>query len=286
MGSLRFVIAALALFCGLLLRKNDPRPDRADTVRLALGGLLGVTLYIGLQNVGVQMSTAADAALLVAATPAITMLIEMAARQTSLSWIRLAGVGVAMVGVYLLSHGGDEGLASNRLLGNILLVGCGVAWSLYNFTTQHVVQRYSMTTVISYQSIAGAILLLPLSLLEMGQWQTPAPEAWGVIIYLGIFCSVFAYLFYGFGLRRLTPGTATALLNLVPLFGLGVAVGWLQEAVTWREVIGGVIILVGVIISSNMVSPSASTEKALKENVKENVESGDETSIAIIEPEI
>ena len=67
-----------------------------------LGGLLGTTVYFSMENVGVDLATATDAALLIAAYPAITMLLELLIYRVTVSWVRFAGAALAMVGVYLI----------------------------------------------------------------------------------------------------------------------------------------------------------------------------------------
>ena len=66
LGALRFVIAAGLLGVFAWATRSIERVARADVARLALGGLLGVTGYFALQNLGVQLTSASDAALLVA----------------------------------------------------------------------------------------------------------------------------------------------------------------------------------------------------------------------------
>ncbi|MDQ3442351.1 MAG: DMT family transporter [Chloroflexota bacterium] len=53
-----------------------------------------------------------------------------------------------------------------------------------------------------------------------------------------MFCSVLAFLLYARGLRGLDAGTAVGLMNLVPVFGLVLALLVLREPVQLVQAVG------------------------------------------------
>ncbi|MEA4907611.1 MAG: DMT family transporter [Anaerolineaceae bacterium] len=248
-GVLRFTFASLLVAVLALARRQvQPVPPR-DLLRLAAGGLLGITAYFALQNLGMQRTSASEATLLVASFPAITMLMEVIFLKRRVPLLRFAGAGIAFLGIFLVIQQTENGGGTQRLQGDLLLLATGVAWALYNFATQNVVQRYTTFTVIFWQTLFGSLFFLPLALLEAGSWQPlSASGLWGAL-YLGIFCSVAAFLLYGFGLKSLNPGAAVSLLNLVPVFGLLLAVIGLHEAVTGLQLLGGAVVIGGVTLS-------------------------------------
>ena len=69
------------------------------------------------------------------------------------------------------------------------------------------------------------------------------------MLFLGVFCSVIAYLLYNLGLKALSPSAVISMLNLVPIFGVMFSFLLLGEAITLRMVIGGAIIILGVMLS-------------------------------------
>jgi drug/metabolite transporter (DMT)-like permease len=252
LGTIRFIVAALLLVAifGVRIRK---RPSRVDIGFLALGGLLGITIYFSLQNVGLALSTASDAALLVASFPVITMLLEVLVYRTRFDAIRLLGVGLAILGVYFIVSGIPSG-GVNRFIGDILLVMCGVAWAFYNFVTRRVQRTYNTFTVITYQTLAGAVMFLPIAWVEHSQWVAPPMIPVVAMLYLAIFASVIAYFLYAFGLKGLDPTTAVTMMNLVPVFGLIFALLILKEHETLTQLIGGFIVITGVMVSVQQFS--------------------------------
>jgi drug/metabolite transporter (DMT)-like permease len=245
-GLLRFTLAAALLGVLLRLRPHGPRPGPRDLLRLAGGGLLGITLYFAIENLGVDLATASDAALLVAAYPAITISLELLIYRRTAMLAKLFGVSLAVIGVYLIVRDVAQSSSSHRLAGDILLIVSGVVWSFYNFSTRQLGDRYPTLVVVFYQTLAGAIAFLPLAWLEHARWRTPSLTAGLSIIHLGVFCSVAAFFLYAFGLKRLDASTAVGLLNLVPIFGVAFSSTFLREPVGTLQLLGGAIVIVGI----------------------------------------
>ncbi len=257
---IRFVFAVV-LMVGLActVQRLEPVP-RVDLLRLALGGLLGITAYFSLQNMGVQRTSAADATLLVAAFPVITLLLEVIFRKARVSVKQIAGIAIAIGGIYLIIDTTGSQAAPHRLEGNLLLLLTGLAWALYNFATQEVVKKYATFTVIFWQTLFGMVALLPLALTETNAWRPLSTAALLGALFLGIFCSVGAFLLYGYGLKSLRPGLAVNLLNLVPVFGLVFAVILVHEKIGWAQILGGLIVIAGVTLS---VSTASTAERSV-----------------------
>lgn len=258
LGAARFLVAAAVIGCVAVVVGGVERPGRGDLGRLAVGGLLGITAYFSMENFGVKLASASDAALLVASYPAMAMMLEIVFYRARASAVRFAGVGVAMLGVYLVVGGGSGEVGTNRLLGDGILVATGLVWALYNFSTRGVVRRYSMLTVIFYQTLFGAAAFVPLALIESGRWQAPGTASLLIVGYLGVFCSLLAFLLYARGLRGMEAGAAVNLLNLVPILGVVFAVALLGEPVGIAQVIGGLVVLGGVTLGAR---DTARTEK-------------------------
>jgi drug/metabolite transporter (DMT)-like permease len=249
LGLFRFGLASFLIGFYVMTRKDIKKPPLQDMKKLAFSGFLGITVYFSLENLGVKYSTTSDAALIVASYPAITLLLEVLFLRVKCSAASLAGVGLAIAGVYILVSVTQYSEAIDRLFGDVLLILAGIIWACYNFITKSIVSTYSMTTITFYQFAAGAIGFLPLSLFETEQWSTPATESLAAAIFLGVFCSLVAFYLYAYGLRRVSSSTAVMIMNLVPIIGVFFSVVILDEALHSVQLLGGSIIIVGVILS-------------------------------------
>lgn len=249
LGAARFIVASIILGILILLKKERLKPDPKDMKVIAASGILGITVYFTMENIGVKLTTAFNAALIVASYPAITTLLELLIYRERPSLNKIAGIAVAVAGVYLVSYTESSIQAANQLTGNIILIATGVVWAFYNFTTRKVVSKYPAITFSFYQTIIGTAFFIPLSLIEMDMWTPPTAISLSALLYLGIFCSVAAFMFYNFGLRKLSASTAVSLMNLVPVFGAVFSVLILHESVSLRQITGGAIVMAGVMLS-------------------------------------
>ncbi|MCX5242650.1 DMT family transporter [Streptomyces prunicolor] len=246
-GAIRFTLAALLL--GLLIRLNRHRPARPDARQrrqLYLSGFLGITVYFILENIGVDLSTASDASLIVATYPMMTMLLELALLRTRMPLLRVTGVLLATAGAFLVVRNGAEVGGSSRWAGDILLLLGGLAWAGYNVLTKRVSAGQNAVSVTYYQTLAGAAGFLLASLLEAGDWRMPGATASTLLVYLALACSVGGFLLYNYGLRRMPPSVAVNILNLVPVIGVIGAVVINGETIRLAQATGGVIIITGV----------------------------------------
>lgn len=158
LGALRFVIASIFLGIILLIKKEFIKPTRNDLFLVSVSGMLGITLYFAMENIGVSLTTASNAALIVASYPAMTTLLEVLVYKVRPSSIEILGTIVAILGVFMLnSTDGSSGDSQNELLGNLILIATGIVWACYNFTTHKIVTKYPAITVSFYQTIAGTV---------------------------------------------------------------------------------------------------------------------------------
>jgi drug/metabolite transporter (DMT)-like permease len=252
-AAIRFAIAALVVLLLAGLTRRLEKITLRDCLTLGLGGVLGITAYFSLQNLGVARTSASEATLLVASFPVITLLLESLFFKRRIAWVRYAGVAIAILGVFLVIR--YTGVSSpDRLVGDLCLLGTGLAWALYNFVTKDTVQHYSTFTVVFWQTLFGTAGLLPLALIERAAWQPVGITGLLSAVYLGIFCSVAAFFLYGAGLKDLDPGSMVSLMNLVPVFGLVLAVVGLKETLYPVQILGGAIVIAGVVMSVRLGS--------------------------------
>ncbi|HZD05632.1 MAG TPA: DMT family transporter, partial [Longimicrobiales bacterium] len=130
-NALRFPLASLVLY--VLLRRRGaivlPRPG--DRLRIVGLGILGNIVYQPLFIVGLDLTTAGSASLLLATTPVWTLLLSVGVRHEEPSprvWI---GVGGTVTGMILVvGGGGGLHLAGTGLTGDLLMMGAAMAWSL------------------------------------------------------------------------------------------------------------------------------------------------------------
>jgi len=257
LGLARFVMAgAILTFWAVITRQ--PLPSRADRRRLLTAGLLGVTAYFAVENLALQWANATDAALLVASYPALTALADAAVNRQRTSVAGWTGIGLAGLGVFGIVAAVPDGSAVTpmRLWGDLLLLVPGVLWAFYTLTSRRITTSALLT--IAWQDSIGGLAFVPLALLEMPLWHWPTqwPATLGALAGLTGLCSIAAMVTYTQALRGLSSTTVVTGLNLVPLWGLVIAAVFLGEQIYPLQLVGGLVVCVGVTLTARSAQRS------------------------------
>ena len=263
LGATRFVVATVILGAlTLLMKGNRVKLEKKDALSVVASGFMGIMLYAVLQNIAVQWTSASNATLIIASYPVITVLLEALIYKAKLNALKIVGILIAVAGVVVLAYTKAEERVSGELLGSILLVVAGVAWAFYNFLTKKVVNHYPPVTLLFYQTLFGTLFMLPLALFERSEWAAPTVMSFSMMLFLGVFCSVVAFLLYNMGLKKLPASSVITMLNLVPFFGVFFSWILLGEAITPRKLIGGGVIILGVMLSVRKTKAESLAEAA------------------------
>ena len=256
----RFAAASL-LFVILCFSGYRPaRPKRRDAFYIAVTALSGITVYYALETIGVQMTTAGNASLISAAYPAITALVGILFYRERPSGRILAGIAVAVCGIFLLNDWSSLGLSEGGI-GNVMLLGDGFLWAYYNYTMQKISSDMDTLSISCWQIWIGTVFFFPLVWLEKPVFTGADFSAWLAVAYLSAGCTVAALLLYNRGIRKIPAALAASLMNLIPVTGVILSVLILQESITLKQITGGAVILLGVWISASR-SRKEQTENA------------------------
>ncbi|HWK50840.1 MAG TPA: DMT family transporter, partial [Steroidobacter sp.] len=80
---------------------------------------------------------------------------------------------------------------------------------------------------------------------------------WVELLYLGIIASGMAYLLYNASLRHLDASEVGVYTNLIPIVGVLTGVVVLGEPLSARAILGGLVVMLGVWITSRSERPVA-----------------------------
>jgi drug/metabolite transporter (DMT)-like permease len=254
---LRFVIASAILIPiaqarGGLRLLPRPIPWRM----LAFMGVTGVTLYVATSNLGVVYTTASEAALIQGSTPAVTAVLATVHLREHFDRIRATGIALSLTGVVLIVLTGQQtGDASNRLLGDLLMLGSVLAWAAYAILGKRL-QHASQVAVTAYSTLLGTLFLIPLGLgnLAVHAPRAVSPATWLALFYLGAVSSALTYLLWNRALPHLDASQQGNFLNLIPVVGVVTAMLFLGERLVLVQIVGGILVLAGVWVTSRSTS--------------------------------
>lgn len=252
---LRFAIALVVLWPIVrrgLGRRTVTRADRRD---LFLAGFFGVTLAFVLENSGLARTTASHGSLLVATAPLATVLTEAVLRRRMPSAPTLLGFALALGGVALIVAGDSGGEAT--VVGDLLVLSTVAIWVVYGFVIHRLASRHPVGWVTHVAIVWGVVTLLPFAAVETWRagWSPPSPGAWGAVLFLGVFCSGLAYLWWNRCLQVLGASATNSLIYAIPLVAVTGGIVLLGEPLTGEVVVGGALVIGGLLLAHVGANP-------------------------------
>ncbi|SIP88132.1 Threonine/homoserine efflux transporter RhtA [Alkalispirochaeta americana] len=240
----RFLLGALVLLPVALLRA---RPSRRVLVLLVPGAALtGLVLFAGsaLQQIGLVYTTAGNAGFITGLYVVMVPVLGVFRRQT-VGGLRWGAVGLAVVGLYLLSV--QRGVSVNP--GDLLVMGSAFFFALHVQLIDHLSRRYPVLWISLVQY--GVVALVSLAVAAVLEPVNPAGLRGAAIpiLYGGVGSIAIAYTLQTVAQRRATPSHAAILLSLEGSFAaLG---GWLilSEVLSVRAALGCGLLLSGMVLS-------------------------------------
>jgi drug/metabolite transporter (DMT)-like permease len=220
---------------------------------LLLMGVTGITLNNVLQFSGLQYSTAINCTLVSATTPALTAVLSAVFLQEQMNAVQWIGIMISFFGVlFLVAHGSIRVIMSLSInYGDIMFFGSQVCWAIYSILGRKVMVELSPVATTAWAGLAGAIITGILALWD-GSHITNTITFVGLVSmsYVVIGGGVLAMTWWNNGVKEIGPSQASIFINLMPLVGLIFAVIFLGEHLGWREIIGGMWIILGVYLTT------------------------------------
>lgn len=264
LSAIRFFAAGLLMLA--IARATHQSLGLVRWKLLLLASFFGIFAYNALVFIGLTLGPASDGALIVPTlNPVITVFIATFLGER-LTRNKVAGIACATLGAAIVIVSAQNGtdLSSQRLTGDLLMLGGAACWSAYATLGAITTRSGSPVGVTAVACLAGAAMLFPFGFLEHGYADVPTwpASAWLDIGYLVVFATTIGFVLFYWAVQRFGAGMASLMSYLVPVFALVQAYFLLNERITPLEIAGGGVILLGVRLATWRVRPVTPLEDA------------------------
>jgi drug/metabolite transporter (DMT)-like permease len=247
----RFAMGVLILGLAVRLSGQFSLPKGKDWGYFALLGFLGITFHQWLQSTGLLTAQATTTAWIVATMPVFMAILGLLFLKERLAWYQWAGIFLAAFGVLLVVTKGDlASLATGKFgsPGDFLILISAPNWAVFSALSRSGLKRYSSTVMMFYVMTFGWIFtsLLFFATSGINNISSIRLDGWIAILFLGIFCSGIAYIFWYDALKVLPVAQTGAFLYLEPVITVIVAAIVIKESILLATMLGGITILLGV----------------------------------------
>jgi len=252
---LRFLIASATMLSLAHVAGHSLRFKRRDLPYLIGIGLLGNTAYQLFFVFGISYTTAENASLILAATPAFVALVGTLMGVERVEPVGWLGIVLSLLGVFLIISGSDRfaefPFGGPSLLGDILVLTATLCWALYTLLVRPMTHRYSSVSVTAFTTVIGTIPLVVLGIPSMNAvpWGEIRISSWVALGFSGIFAIGVAYLFWNYGVSKLGSARTSLHYNLSLPAALFTAWLWLNETLTPMQWLGTILAMGGVVLA-------------------------------------
>jgi drug/metabolite transporter (DMT)-like permease len=216
---------------------------------LALGAT-GIASFHTLVYIALQSTTATSALLILSLAPILTLLSSAAMGMERPTNRQIGGALISILGAgILITRGNPSGILSQGLnVGDLWMLLAVVIWTAYSLLLRR--RPADLPSPVALVASIAAALTMMVPVVYLGA-RTPVAALGSFpvllsIAYIAVFASAIAFLFWTYGVSRLGPTRAGQFVNLMPIFGAGLAFSVLGEVPTPAQAAGAALVLSGI----------------------------------------
>ena len=248
---LRNIVSLCAMLIMFLVREKRVKVERKDFKQLVFLSFLAVPMNQFLYLYGIKFTIASNGALLYGTTPAIILILSYVILKEEMTRKKIIGVMVALTGISIVMFERGIDFTSDYFYGNVMIFLAVIAWALFAIYGKQLVKKYGAFHITVLSMIGGAIMFLPVGIIDLSIHGMPSLTAgnWGSILYLSLGTSVVAYMLWFYALGRMDTTKVAVFANAQPIFTTILAVLFLDQPLTAAFLIGGAITISGVVLT-------------------------------------
>jgi drug/metabolite transporter (DMT)-like permease len=253
--AIRLILGALVLGVVVALRRKTNFTKR-QFIDSFLVGIVGYGISLGFQFVGTKLSTASNGALVTSATPAFVLLFAPLLLKEKTTVRGMVALAISSLGVIAVIDPRTADFSSALFMGNLSLIAAALTWALYSVLVRKVAQSADVLTssaIMLAGGIPSSILFGVFEVSSQGIGEITMGIIWG-ILFLGIVSTALAMFLWNYAFAKLPAAIASLTFFAQPV--VGSLLGWffLGEKITPLFLLGGLLIGVGLAISSTAQS--------------------------------
>ena len=244
-----FISSPLLLLSAFLLRRLK-WPDKKDIKYFLLLAFFEPFLYFIGESYGMLYVSSTLASILIATIPLITPFAGYFFFKERLKINNYFGM-LSFTGVVLVVY--VEGKLGEAQGSGILLILIAVLSTVgYTSILKRISEKYNALSILWFQNLIGGIYFLPLFLFTEFKsitWDSLSFSDFMPILYLSIFASSLAFIFFIQGVRTLGMTQAVVFVNFIPIVTAVFAVYLLQERLPWLKIMGIMVTILGLFLT-------------------------------------
>ncbi len=243
--AMRYVIAALAIWLWLIFYRQPWKLERRlvpAVAALAMGGhaLSVLSLFYAFKYI-----PAATAILLLYVYPSVVTLLAYFFLKEQITWRKLLALGLTMAGCVIILGQPENGV---DMRGVLLALTAAVINAVYLVGSTRLISNIPVVLYSGYVTGFTAFLFVILGVGGGGLNLAVSVKAWEMIVFLAMVCTVVPVITFFRGIKRIGASRSAIISTFEPVSTALLGIWLLQETLDGSQVLGGVLIVVGVLL--------------------------------------
>jgi drug/metabolite transporter (DMT)-like permease len=261
MGPIVFVALRYTLACPFLLvvtlqhrRKKTVADARNNWKILLVAGLSGPFISQILQYIGLEMTTASDAVLLLNLTPIFAVILAAPVLGERITFEKVVGLLLATFGAMLIVLKTTPDISPFgfwRLIGDLLVIVSTFFFAINGIAGKISIKSVDAISTTFYSTLFAVpfIWFSAFLLDDVTALLTMSAQAWMIVMWVGIVNTAFAFILYYEAMKDIEASLVQIMLNLIAVWGVLMSIFVLGETVTYLQIFGGIVTIIGVVLA-------------------------------------
>ena len=260
-GPIVFVALRYTLACPFLLvvtlqykKKQTLEDVKVNWKILLVAGLSGPFISQVLQYIGLELTTASDALLLMNLTPIFAVILASPILSEKITFEKAVGLTLATAGAILIVVNTTPEFSAVglwRLIGDLIVIVSTIFFAINGIAGKIAIKSVDAISTTFYSTLFAVPFIWVSAMLldDVTVLFTMSLQAWTIMLWVGIVNTVIAFILYYESMKHIEASLIQIILNLVAVWGVLMSIFILHESVTYLQIFGGVITVIGVIVA-------------------------------------
>lgn len=210
--------------------------SKKDFLMILLAAFVGVIFNQGLYLAGLARTTPIHCGLLQTLGPIYTLTLATLFLKEPLSFKKVLGVLVGMIGAAILIFSelkGQSGTFKHSIWGDIMVLLSGVSFALYLTLFMNIIKKYSAITLMKWMFLIAAIVLTPFYITDLKSFIAidfgSSSNLFKFLLYIGyvvVLGTFIGYILMPYAQKRIRPTVISMYVYLQPVIMTVVSIYW------------------------------------------------------------
>ncbi len=248
----RMTFAAIVLSIVSFSLKKVTRIERKDWGWFLLLVFLEPFIYFIGETMGLKtLNSPTISSVIISTIPIVALIAGVFIYKERISRLNTFGILITLPGILLMVFDRDD-LGIDRNIGIFYLMIAVFAAVGYSVVVKKLAEKYNSYTIVTFQHILGSLFFLPLFLIfDFPNFTIDSItlDILKPLLYLSVLCSGVAFILFINSIKALGVARANIFTAMVPVVSAIAAFAMGQDTISFRKIIGVIIVVAGVIIA-------------------------------------